>query len=143
LDTDAPDSPPLAEVLAVQRERAKTLLELAASSRYFYEDFEEFDAKAAKKHLRPVIMPAFESLHQALQDLSDWQANNISDTIQQVAEKHGLKMPKLGQPLRVAVTGSGASPSIELTLVLIGKARCLHRMAKALQFMQIRAAASS
>ena len=54
LDPDA--GPPVEQVASAYRERAQTLAQMADSARYCYEDFDEIDAKYAKKHLRPVVL---------------------------------------------------------------------------------------
>ncbi len=141
LGIDLSQGPSPTEVIALQQERAKNLKDLAEISHYFYQDFDGFDANAAKKNLRPVALPPFKALHSALEALDDWNAEVIHTAIEAVLAEFELKLGKIAQPLRVAVTGAGASPSIDATVALIGKERCLHRMQKAIDFMQARAEA--
>ena len=70
--------------------------------------------------------------------LDEWQKEAIHAVIMSVAEAFELKIGKIGQPLRVAVTGTGISPSIDVTLALIGKDKTLKRMDKALDFIKKR-----
>ena len=56
----------------------------------------------------------------------------IHNTITEVAEKHGVKLGKLAQPLRIAVTGNTMSPPIDITCALIGQKRVLERLQQAL-----------
>jgi glutamyl-tRNA synthetase len=63
---DTRNGPQLAELVKLLGERCKTLKEMAASCRYFYEEFDEFDADAAKKHLRPVARQPLEVVRDKL-----------------------------------------------------------------------------
>lgn len=137
---DTSNGPALAELVKVQAERVKTLKEMVEVSRYFYEDFAEFDEAAAKKHLRPVAAEPLAAVKSKLAELTDWTAEAVHGAINAAAESLGLGMGKVGMPLRVAATGGGNSPSLDLTLTLIGKARCLSRIEMALGYIQNRAA---
>lgn len=128
--------PSLEDVVAVQAERVKTLVEMAAQSRVFFEGYEELDPSAAKKHLRPVAARPLEAMLFALQALEDWSAGPLHEVIDRVAAQLEVGMGKVAQPLRVALTGSGVSPSIDKTLWLMGKKRSLEGIAKALKYIQ-------
>lgn len=128
----------LAEVVDILRERVKTLAEMAEKAEMFYVDFKEFDGKAAKKSLRPVIMKPMTLFKEQLEALQDWQPKSIHGLITATAERFGLKMGELGQPIRVAVTGSGISPSIDMTIYLMGKNRALRGLNKALEYIEKR-----
>jgi glutamyl-tRNA synthetase len=130
-----PDPAVLADAF---RERAETLVQLVESSRYCYENFEEIDPKAAKKHLRPVILDAMCSARDRFAALKDWRAGPIHDAIDSCAQEYDINMGKLGQPLRVAVTGGPVSPPIDVTLELVGQPRCLTRIDYAIGFIKAR-----
>jgi len=136
---DVSAGPSLENVIAVQAERVDTLKEMAQISRYFYEDFDEFDAKAAKKHLRPVAKDALVAIKDALMNIEDWNSLNIQQAIDSTAEALNVGMGKVGMPLRVAATGSGNSPSLDVTLVLMDKATIEKRINKAIEFIDNRA----
>ncbi len=140
-DVDAGPAP--RDVIEAYRERAETLLEMAESARYCYEDFDEIDAKAAKKHLRPVILEPLQTLAARLADLDEWAPAQIESAIRETAEAHEINMGKLGQPLRVAVTGAGVSPPIDVTVCLVGRERTLERLAGAIALIVARASASN
>jgi glutamyl-tRNA synthetase len=120
-------------------ERAETLLEMAASARYCYEDFETFEPKSAKKHLRPVILEPLKTVRARLAGLKHWGKTAISEAIQGVADDYEISMGKLGQPIRVAVTGGPVSPPLDETLWLVGQDRTIERLDKALAFIAERA----
>ena len=138
LDIDPTEGPDLVDVVAAQQERASTLVEMAQASVFFYKDFDEFEPKAAKAHLRPVAETPLRELKQALANLETWQADAIHQVVNHVAEKLELKMGKVGMPLRVAVAGCAASPSIDITLQLLGKDKTLRRIDQALAFIEQR-----
>lgn len=105
---DTRNGPQLADLVKLLGERCKTLKEMAQSCRYFYEDFAEFDADAAKKHLRPVARQPLEVVRDKLAAITDWTAENVHHAIQATADELEVGMGKVGMPLRVAVTGAGS-----------------------------------
>jgi len=129
------NGPALTDVIAIQADRVKTLKELAQISAYFYQDYEEFDANAAKKHLRPVAREALELVQQKLAAIGDWNPQTIQAAINDTAEELGVSMGKVGMPLRVAATGSGNSPSLDVTLNLLSQDKIVERINKALTFI--------
>jgi glutamyl-tRNA synthetase len=129
LGIDVSQGPSLVEVVKAQAERAKTLREMAEKSRYFYGDV-QYNEEAVKKHITPDVLPALQALTAGLVGLSDWGKEAIHALINETAEKLGIKMGKIAQPLRVAVTGDTVSPSIDITLVLLGKEQTLARLNK-------------
>ncbi len=139
---DISNGPSLEQLIAVQGERVKTLKEMIEVSRYFYEDFSAFEENAAKKHLRPVAAEPLKAVQAHLAALTEWTAETVHAAINSAAESLGLGMGKVGMPLRVAVTGGGNSPSLDVTLALIGKARCLARIDLALAFIAERGEAA-
>ncbi|WP_434952417.1 glutamate--tRNA ligase [Shewanella sp. HL-SH4] len=132
---DTSNGPALAELVVALSERAKTLKELAASSRYFYEDFAEFDETQAKKHLRGVALEPLTLVKAKLEALTDWSVESLHAVIEATAAELDVGMGKVGMPLRVAVTGAGQSPALDLTLFLIGKDRSVERISKAIDFV--------
>ena len=132
--------PDPAAVAGALRERASTLREMAEASVYFYREFDDFDAGAARKHLRPVAHAPLESLRAALAGLREWTAPDIADAVAGTAAKAGIGLGKLGQPVRVAVTGRGVSPPFDVTLALVGRERTLARLDRALGFIRERSA---
>lgn len=142
LGLDPGNGPKPVEVADVYRERAQTLLEMAQSARYCYEDFDEIDAKAAKKNLRPVVLEPLQAVRNALVELDNWDAKSIDETIHNVAESFEINLGKLGQPIRVAVTGGSVSPPIDATVFLVGKDRTIDRLDQAIEVVKKRAASA-
>jgi glutamyl-tRNA synthetase len=136
LGVDPATGPELTQVVVAQRERAKTLLEMAQNSVFFYREFDAFDAKDADAHLKPEAAPVLEDLRQRLAGLPAWAAPAIHEVLSQVAEARGLKLGKVAQPVRVAVAGRAMSPPIDVTLTLLGPEKTLQRIDKALEYIK-------
>ncbi len=140
---DPATGPDLVEVARLLQERASTLVEMAEQAEFFYKDFEAYEPKAAKNHLRPVAREPLSALREALAELEPWTPEALQATINGVAERLGLKMGKVGMPLRVAVSGKGASPSLDQTLALLGREKTLQRIDRALEYIAAREAQSA
>ena len=138
LGVDVTGLPNLKEVAGIQKERVKTIAEMAEQSRFFYEEFAEYDETAAKKHLRPVVLEPLREVREALAGLEDWNREALHAAIDAVAGQQAMKFGKIAQPLRVAVTGSGVSPSIDVTLQLLGRDKTLSRLERALELIERR-----
>ena len=132
LGVSVEEGPALEAVVEAQRERAKTLKEMAQASRFFFQAPAGYDEKAARKHLTPETRPVLESARAALAALSDWSAAAIHGAIQALAEGGGLGLGKVAQPLRVAVSGGGVSPPIDQTLAILGQGETLARLDRAI-----------
>lgn len=134
--------PDLVDVVIAQQERAMTLKEMAEISAFFYRDFDEYDAKAAKKHLKPVAEEPLRLVREALMKLDGWLPESLHEVVCKVAAELDLKMGKVAQPLRVAVVGRAASPGIDVTLQLVGRDACLRRIDRSIEFIHQRVSES-
>ncbi len=113
-------------VVALYRERATTLNELADAVEYFYQRIHP-TADVLEKHLTPEIRPVMQALAGQLAS-AEWKAEAIHHLIEQAVVSNGLKFPKVAMPLRVMLTGGAQSPSIDAVMALLGKAECLKRL---------------
>ena len=123
---------PLADVATLLRERAKTLVEMADGAGYFYAAPQSYDEKAAKKQFKPATADILEDAASRLKALDTWDASTIQAALDASAEALGIGFGKLGQPLRLAVTGGTQSPSMADTIALIAKDDILARLDKAI-----------
>ena len=133
------EGPSIEAVIRVYRERAATLEEMAESSWYLFDDVREIDTKAAKKHLRPSAKEPLLALRDHLAEQDLWDASEIHAAFDAVAADCEITFGRLGQPLRVAVTGGTVSPPIDVTVELVGKDRTLERIDRALAYIDRRA----
>ena len=137
---DPASGPPLETLVEAQRERSQTIEQMADLSVVYFVDFDDYDEPAARKHLTAGSGEALSALREHLEALTDWQPEALHGAVAAVSERTGLKMGKVAQPLRVAVCGRAASPSIEVTLLLAGRERTLARLDRALAYVASRAA---
>jgi len=135
-NVDPSNGPALTDVILAQRERAKTLAEMASSSVFFYREFEAYEPKDAQTHLKPESLEPLRDLRSRLSDMPHWTAEAIHAVFNTVAESRGLKLGKIAQPMRVAVAGRAVSPPIDQTLELLGRERTLQRLDRALRHIQ-------
>ena len=135
LNIDTKDGVDILQLVEVQKKRAKTMLEMAQQSQFFYCDFDINAAEAAKKHLYQEILMPLQSIGKKLALLEQWTDENLHQIIIDTAIEFNIKSGKISQPLRVAVTGGIVSPSIDSTLRLIGKNKVLQRLDAALEYI--------
>jgi glutamyl-tRNA synthetase len=118
----------LCSLVLAQRERVKTLKEMASASRYFFGERVTLDEKAAAKHLTAEARVLLQVLHQRLDTLPEWTRVSVHSALEVLAAEQAVGLGKIAQPLRVAVTGGTISPPIDLTLELLGRERSLARL---------------
>jgi glutamyl-tRNA synthetase len=135
LGVTAADERQLQGVISAQRERAKTLKEMAQNSLFFFRDFDVFDDKAAQKHLTAAAAPLLQALAAGFATLGVWSAGAIHELLDAVAQAHGVSLGKVAQPLRVAVSGGAVSPPIDITVALLGAEVVSRRIQHALRYI--------
>jgi len=126
--------PKLIEVAQVLLERSKTLLEMAEKSRYFYEEC-NIENESGAKHLTPEAKPLLQAFKTALELIPIWHKEAVHEALLSTSTTANTKLGQLAQPVRVAVTGGVNSPSIDITIALIGRERVVARIEKALQWI--------
>lgn len=136
LEIDPTEGPALVEIVKAQRERCKTLVEMAAASVYFYKDFADYDEKAAKNNFKAGTEEVLQHLLYEFEKVETWDGTQLHQIVLDVAETMKLKLGKVAQPLRVAVCGSGVSPAIDVTLSLLGREKTLARIKRAIEYIQ-------
>jgi len=119
-------------IVLSQRERAKTLKEMAENSRFFFGDEVTLDAKAAEKHLTVDAKALLGELRTRFAGIGEWTAPAVHAALEGLAKEKSLGLGKVAQPLRVAVSGGTVSPPIDATLALLGQARTLARLDRVL-----------
>ncbi|SFF39928.1 glutamyl-tRNA synthetase [Fontimonas thermophila] len=136
LGLDPAQGPAIEDVIRAQRERCRTLLEMAEKSRFFYAELSGYDEKDAAKHLTAESADLLEALVGILAALPAWTATSLHAAITGFAESRGLGLGKVAQPIRVAVAGMAVSPPIDQTLFLLGRERTLARLAAAVRYVR-------
>lgn len=130
LDVDLNEK--LIKIIKELSQRAKTLLDIAGSIDYFYTDTIEFEEKAKNKFLKPEIKPVLQDIADKLSNLSDYNLDEMHKVFDQVMEERELKLGKIAQPVRVALTGGTVSPGIFEVMDILGKDEVLKRLGNAI-----------
>jgi glutamyl-tRNA synthetase len=125
----------LAKAVSTLKERSKKLVELAASLRYYLAEEVEFDEKARNKFLNEKSRALLEELKDGLAAMDNFSEEEIEKLFKAIVEKHDVKLGKLAQPVRVALTGGTQSPGIFEVIDVIGKDNTLKRLKKAIDLI--------
>lgn len=129
LGIDSHSGPAPEDVIIALRDRVHTLKEMAETARIWYAPVQQWDEKAVRKHLRSETAPAvLKAAHESLSKLKSWRPEAIHEVITAISKQLDLGMGKVAQPLRVAMTGTQVSPSIDHTLYLTGRDEALRRI---------------
>ena len=121
------EQPALNEVIALVKDRAQDLNQLADECLYFYKKLTPTEQELAK-HWDADTAARMQRFAALLQQLSQWDAESIHALFAPFCEAEKIKMGKLGMPLRLAVCGTGKTPSIDQVLALMGKEEVLQRL---------------
>ncbi|MGE8231495.1 MAG: hypothetical protein ACN6PA_18595, partial [Stenotrophomonas hibiscicola] len=122
-----PEKIDLPGVMALLKDRAETLEQLADGAMLFCGEFKGAPADLAEQHLTAPAREALADFAQRAQD-AEWTREALSALIKGVLADRGLKMPQLAIPLRVAVTGQTQTPAVDAVLALLGKETVLKRL---------------
>ena len=129
----------LPQIVDTLKERAKTLVEMAGGAAFYFKDDITYDEKAAAKFLTPDRAEIFSSLINGFEGAEEFTEEAIEGVFTKLLEALDLKLGKLAQPVRVAVTGTTQSPGIFETLAALGRERTLTRLRNALEFINSKA----
>jgi glutamyl-tRNA synthetase len=122
----------LEQIVLAQRERAKTVREMALNSMFFFRAPGAYDEKAVRKHVTADALALLAEASGELGKLENWTAPAVHELITGFATVKGISLGKLAQPIRLAVCGGTVSPPIDATLAILGKAESMSRLIKAL-----------
>ncbi|MEF9425653.1 MAG: glutamate--tRNA ligase [Candidatus Mariimomonas ferrooxydans] len=128
-----PDKGWLSKAIITLQERSKTLLELADSLSYYIDEEVDYNEKAKTRFLNEKSRDLLIEIKDSLASTSDFSASEIEKVFRLITEKNDIKLGKLAQPVRVAVTGKTESPGIFEVLGIVGKEKTLRRLDKAIE----------
>ena len=134
----APDSAYLRAVIETLQTRSKTLVEMADGAMFYFQEKVAYEEKAAQKFLKPAILEPLQLLIAQLDAQAVFTDASIESAFVQTMETSGLKLGKIAQPVRVALTGKTVSPGIFEIIKVLGKAQTLSRLQQAASFISAR-----
>jgi glutamyl-tRNA synthetase len=126
----------ICNVIETLAPRSKTLAEMAQAASFFYLEEITFEEKAARKFLKPATLKPLSLLMKKLADLPSYTQENLEDVFKDVMAQTGLKLGKIAQPVRVALTGKTASPGIFEIITILGPGRVIPRLEKAIRYIE-------
>jgi glutamyl-tRNA synthetase len=125
----------LAKAIATLQSRCQTLVDMAEAMGIYMVDTVSYEPQAAKKFLTPEMKAPFAELLTALEQLDGFDEKKLEEVFQGVVEKLGLKLGKVAQPVRVALTGKTVSPGLFEVIDVLGKGTVLGRLREAMEFI--------
>ena len=123
-------------ILETIRDRCSTLNEFSTNSEYFFKDPKECDESLIIKHCKTDTFDHLSLLKDRFEELKNWEKIYIKDVIDKVVADCEIGFGKLGLPLRLALTATANSPSIDIVCQLLGKDKTLDRIEKFLTSIQ-------
>jgi len=109
--------------------RTRSTLEIPQQARVYLADAVEYDEAATAKHWKdPETSARLAAVRDALAAVEPWAPAEIEAALRTAAEGVGVGFGKVAQPLRIALTGSAASPGIDQVAILLGRERTLARI---------------
>jgi len=117
----------LIDVVQLLKDRAETLEQLADAAMLFCGPFQPAGADLIAQHLTASAREVLKDFAQQAANI-DWTKEAIAGLIKTVLATHGLKMPQLAIPLRVAVAGTTQTPAIDAVLALLGRQVVMSRL---------------
>jgi len=116
------------QALPLLKERAKTLNDLLDGAHFIVAERPIVLDEAAAKLLDSDAMMILVRLYPLLAEIKPWSAETTENAVKSFAEAEGLKLGKIAQPLRAALTGRAKSPGIFEVLGILGREECLARI---------------
>ena len=121
-------------LISAMRSSENTLAGIAESLVPYYNDELIYDTNAIDKFLSDNTI-ILDDIKDILSDLEDWTENNLENALKAYQVDKNLPIPKVNQPIRIALTGSTKSPSLGLTLSIFGKDSAIKRIEALIDFL--------
>jgi len=135
LGVEIQENPVAEKVIATLSARSKTLQEMATQALFYFQEEVVYEPDAAQKFLTAQSLPALNALTAKLEVLGDFTEQGLEDAFKAVMAETGLKLGKIAQPVRVALSGRAASPGIFEITAILGKPKTLARLRKAVGYI--------
>jgi len=117
-------------VLALVQERIRYLSDVPSMTAYFFCESLDYDEKAVSKAVKDSdVGQRLEALSTRLEGLREFTKESIEQAVRSLAEELGISAGKLIHPTRAAVTGQGVGPGLFELMEVLGREKCLYRIA--------------
>ncbi len=136
LGFENPDQKILKGAVTTLKERSKTLVEMAEKAGFYFQDEIIYEKKGDDKFLNPDILKFFKDLKNRLETAPGFNQADLEKIFETFLEEKNIKLGKVAQPLRVALTGKTVSPGIFEVMEVLGKKKVLQRIEKAINHIQ-------
>ncbi len=133
---EATDREYLRQVVGDLKPRSKTLVDLAESGTFYFQDPLSCDSDAARKFLKDDVAEPLEAVARAISASGDYTRAGIETLLRKTADDLQVKLKVIAQPLRVALTGKTVSPGLDEVMVTLGKDRVVKRIEEALRYIR-------
>ena len=130
------DMEKVVKAVSLLKVRSKTLIEMAEGAEFCLSEEISYDKKGDDKFLKPGVLELFEDLNNRLAAISEFNLENLEKLFVEFLEEKEIKLRKLAQPLRVALTGKTASPGIFEVMEVLGREKVVERISKAVAHMK-------
>ena len=134
-EIEVKDNDLIIKVIETLLARSKTLDDMAEQALFYFADDVSYEEKAAKKFLKPAVLEAMQFLLAQFETLESFSEENLETAFKTVMDQTGLKLGKIAQPVRVALTGKTASPGIFEVTAILGREKVISRLQKAVRFI--------
>ncbi len=126
----------LKKIISILKDRSKTLVEMADQMEFFFQEEIEYNEEAAKKFLRPEVVDIFEELIEGFKGVKTVSEAEVESLFRGIAERRDVKLAKVAQPVRVALTGRTVSPGLFEVIDILGEGKTIKRLEKAIAFIR-------
>src|SRR5690606_13678679 len=124
-----PNAVDLKAVMDLLKDRAETLNQLADGAMLFCGEYRPAEPELIAEFMGDDARILLADFATKARNLRQWDTASLAALIKDILAKHGVKMPKLGIPLRLAATGQKQTPAVDAVLAILGKDRVLERLA--------------
>ena len=131
-----PDIKKVLKAVSLLKVRSKTLIEMAEGAEFCLGEEISYDKKGDDKFLKSGVLELFEDLNDGLAAIPEFSLENLEKLFVDFLEKKEIKLRKLAQPLRVALTGKTASPGIFEVMEVLGREKVVERIRKAVDHIK-------
>jgi glutamyl-tRNA synthetase len=128
----------LNKVIDSLKERSKTLVEIADQAEFYFKGEIEYEREAAEKFLKPDVVDILGEVIDGLKGMRAMSEAEVESLFREIAQRRGIKLVKVAQPTRVALTGRTVSPGLFEVIDILGKGKTIKRLQKAIAFIRAR-----